>query len=104
MAKQIVYGEYVDLKLNHKFPVYNAFIIPFNKRNDNKQNIEFIGFARSNWKDTKDKKEYNYIAVILIDTKFVIDNWSSTNLDSFINDLVSKVKMIRPLLEQKGWL
>ncbi len=104
VEKQIVYGEYVDLKLNHRFPVYNAFIIPFNRRKDNKQNIEFIGFARSNWKDTKDKKEYNYIAVILIDTKFVIDNWSSSNLDSFINDLVSKVKKIRTLLEQKGWL
>lgn len=76
IQKQITYGEYANNK--QKFSkIFNAFIVPYNKANNvfniNK-NIEYIGFAESNWKDNKNKL-HEHIALILIDTKYIIDSY-----------------------------
>lgn len=73
VEKQITYGEYAKNKGGFK-EVYNAFIIPYNKNcNDFNRNgnIEYCGFATSNWK--KGNLEYENISLILIDMNYLFD-------------------------------
>ena len=56
IAKQIIYGEYVNRKENKL--TYNIFLIPFN--GDNKEHyIEYVGYADAEWR--KENKSYDKI-------------------------------------------
>ncbi|WP_120850639.1 LlaJI family restriction endonuclease [Helicobacter pylori] len=82
IIKQIVYGEYVE-KLEAKKEIYNIFLMPFNRFNNplKLNNIfENIGFANGEWRDNL--KQYENIQTILIDTKFLMQNYNkkSNNL------------------------
>lgn len=98
IQKQITYGEYVKRAKEDKFKnIYSAFIMPYNKyKNDNvdklHKNIEFIGIATAQWFDKGDKEKNRKIAGILIDMKFLIDNWAKNNDSNIRNltDLISK--------------
>ena len=94
IQKQITYGEYVKQAQQGKYNnVYSAFIMPYNRKsniNHDKlhENMEFIGIATAKWFDKDDKEKNRKIAGILIDTKFLIDNWARNN-DSTVNDLIT---------------
>lgn len=109
VEKQVVYGEYVDLKTGHKNDVFNSFIIPYNKYNNPKiekfnKNIEYVGYATVSWKRNHEKaKPYYYVAVILVDCKFAIDNWTYNNVDSILDEIVKKVNEVKPTIEKYGW-
>ncbi|STP04683.1 LlaJI family restriction endonuclease [Helicobacter acinonychis] len=82
IIKQIVYGEYVA-KLEAKKEIYSIFLMPFNRFNNplKLNNIfENIGFANGEWRDNL--KRYENIQTILIDTKFLMQNYNkkSNNL------------------------
>ncbi|WP_120861384.1 LlaJI family restriction endonuclease [Helicobacter pylori] len=81
IIKQIVYGEYAA-KLEIKKEVYNTFLMPFNKFNNplKLSNIfENIGFANGEWRDNL--KQYENIQGILIDTKFLMQNYNKKSND-----------------------
>ena len=58
IQKQITYGEYISkyvTKVDVK-EVYNAFLLPYDKERDkfrSEDNLQYIGFAKSKWKDNK---------------------------------------------------
>ncbi len=80
--KQITYGDYCSNPYNFDEPleydidkIYNAFIIPFNKNNNAfnyKNNFEYIGYAESKARNDN-PSSYKKIALLLIDTKYLID-------------------------------
>ncbi|PUD13437.1 LlaJI family restriction endonuclease [Helicobacter pylori] len=81
IIKQIVYGEYAA-KLETKKEVYNIFLMPFNRFNNPLKlgNIfENIGFANGEWRDNQNN--YENIQGILIDTKFLMQNYNKKSND-----------------------
>lgn len=96
IQKQITYGEYVKQAKEGKFKnIYSAFIMPYDKYdniNSDKlhENMEFIGIASAEWFDKDDKEKNRKIAGLLVDTKFLIDNWAK-NSDSNISNLVDLI-------------
>ena len=109
VEKQIVYGEYVDLKKNYQNDIFNSFVIPYNKYNNPNvdkfnKNIEFVGYSTVSWKRYKeDIKPYYFVAVILVDCKFALDSWTYNKIDSVLDDIVSKIREVVPLLKKYGW-
>ncbi|AFX90207.1 LlaJI family restriction endonuclease [Helicobacter pylori] len=81
IIKQIVYGEHAA-KLETKKEIYNVFLMPFNRFNNplKLSNIfENIGFANGEWRDNL--KPYEKIQGILIDTKFLMQNYNKKSND-----------------------
>ena len=77
--KQITYGEYVatDPKFKDKNgqapPVYNVFLMPFNKNGQvfpSKENMLHIGEARGDWKDSG--VSYERVQGVLLDIKWMM--------------------------------
>ncbi|WP_199495698.1 LlaJI family restriction endonuclease [Helicobacter pylori] len=94
IIKQIVYGEYAA-KLETKKEIYNVFLMPFNRFNNplKLSNIfENIGFANGEWRDNL--KQYENIQGILIDTKFLMQNYNkkSNNLLKLLAKNVEETK------------
>lgn len=87
IQKQITYGEYVKMmKVGTYDQIFSAFVMPYSKtENIHKErfnrNIEFVGTARAKWIDSEGETSRN-IAGILIDTKFLINNWVRKNQDN----------------------
>ena len=87
ISKQITYGEYIKKHLK-KFTsddsLFNAFIIPFNSLNNTfKTSNHFINVAEGYglWRN-KDKEcldNYEKIQAILVDTKYVMQNYLKNN-------------------------
>lgn len=86
IQKQITYGEYLTTNkfkdhYNEIFDaeitfdddkIYNAFVMPFDKQKNDDDNYKFIGTATADWKDSN--KQYEKVAGILLDTKYLMDN------------------------------
>lgn len=109
VEKQVVYGEYIDFINKNKNDVYNSFIIPYNKYSNKNtrefnQDIQFVGYSTVSWKNYKlNVKPYYYVAVILVDCKFALESWMGNKTESILDDIVSKIKEVEPLLKKYGW-
>lgn len=92
IQKQITYGEYAFLNKDYE-KIYNAFVVPFNKDNNKfgvSKNIEYIGFAKSNWKFVEKDNYFQHVALILMDTKYLMDCYFKHNFgdsDLLINSI-----------------
>ena len=80
--KQITYGEYLEKYKQVNFVlIYNAFIMPYSKNNnlfDLHANVGHIGEATGDWKGeskTHEQKTYERIQGIVIDTKYLMNNY-----------------------------
>lgn len=104
IQKQITYGEYIKnsekFKINNYNDIYNAFVMPYNKSKNTKnlkKNIEFVGAARAKWlvndPTIQENQKYKKIAAILIDMKFLIENWTNYNKDN-LSDLIKEIRKI----------
>lgn len=95
IQKQITYGEYIKKVKEEQYDdVFSAFIMPYNKyKNTNidklHENIEFIGIARATWIDSDESSRK--IAGILIDTKFLVENWIK-RCDKAFDDLMQMIE------------
>lgn len=96
IQKQITYGEYVKMMKSGKYEnIFSAFIMPYSK-NKNIHNdvfnkdIEFVGIARAKWIDSAVETSRN-IAGILVDTKFLVNNWVRKDMDN-INTIISVIE------------
>lgn len=96
IQKQITYGDYL-LELQEKKKiginrVYNAFIMPYDKFNNKlnlSQNIEYIGYAKTEWKDNKEQHQFVYS--FLVDLHHVVAIWNEYNHTDDINTLISEI-------------
>lgn len=104
IQKQITYGDHI-IANKDKYDnidsndVYNAFILPYDKYDLNNDeynlshDIEYCGFAESDWKEHKLQKNYEKIALILIDFKYLLDcYYKKEKLE--IENLISKIEKI----------
>lgn len=96
IQKQITYGEYVKMMKAGKYDqIFSAFVMPYSKaENIHKdrfnKDIEFVGVARAKWIDSEGETSRN-IAGILVDTKFLINNWVRKNQDN-IDAIVTAIE------------
>lgn len=82
IQKQLTYGDFIYnnyIEAENIKTIFNAFILPYNKDQNNfnlKNNIEYIGYATADWSVPNEiDKEYLKIAIILMDTKYLIDSY-----------------------------
>ncbi len=82
IQKQITYGTYVaeTMKVVPKEQVYNAFILPFSKEPDENK-YKFVGVGMADWeKYNSSTMNYKYILGILLDTRWIINNYARHNI------------------------
>ncbi len=94
IQKQITYWDYVENNKNYS-DIYNAFILPYNRENNPFNvgwNIEYYGFSKSDWR-SNEKKNYEHVALILMDTKYLIDCYF-WNEEKEIENLVKSIEKI----------
>lgn len=95
IQKQITYGDNIICNLKKKEniqEVYSAFILPYNKNNndfDFKDNLEYIGYSKADWRN--DKLSYVKIYAFLIDMKHLITTWSQGNCAEDISKLIDEI-------------
>ena len=93
--KQITYGEFNNQKYDE---VYNAFILPYNKNDNffgNSSNILDIGNVENNARISNKQEPFKKIAIILVDTKYVIDCYfkrDKKNENELIDSIISALE------------
>lgn len=93
IQKQITYGDYI--KRNSKIKVnniYNAFLLPYDKKREvfqSNDNLQYIGFAKSTWKDNSEG--YEFVHAFLIDLKHVVKTWNRFNHKEDIDILINAI-------------
>lgn len=91
IQKQITYGEYIKKKVSHLYDdVFNVFLLPYNKNKGSfrsNKNIQYIGYAKADWKDGLNSHEIIYS--FLIDLKYVIKTWNRSNHNKDVDELVN---------------
>ena len=94
IQKQITYGDYIkknvtNIKIEN---VYNAFLLPYDKKRDvffSNDNIQYIGFAKSTWKDND--KGHELIHTFLIDLYHVVKTWNKYNHEQDVSFLINAI-------------
>lgn len=100
IQKQITYGKFLEQNFKEKEKIndiYNAFIIPFNKVDNifgSNDNINYLGYSMCNWEDIELSLEAKFykIAIIFIDTKYVIDCYFGKICEMEL--LINKIKSV----------
>ncbi len=95
IQKQITYGDFIKRNVTNIDikAIYNAFLLPYDKERElfhSNEHIQYIGFAKSTWKDNK--IGYEIIHTFLIDLKHVVKAWSRLNHFEDVEYLVSEIK------------
>lgn len=96
IQKQITYGEYIKkVKEGQYDDVFSAFVMPYNKHSSDNPgeldgDIEFIGIAKADWIDADEHSRK--IAGILIDTRFLVENWIR-GCDSAFSELTDTIEV-----------
>lgn len=85
IAKQIIYGEYIDsnkqyLGFSENTKIFNVFILPYSL-NTNNFIPKYFGFADATWKNTADKTYYKIISVLL-DSKYLMENYTQPDINA----------------------
>lgn len=101
IQKQITYGEYIKAAKRYEFDrIYSAFLLPYSKTENVKRerfshNLEFVGIGKAEWyNDYTQKNSFRDIFAILIDTRFLVENWTrknSDNIDNLIETIESNI-------------
>ena len=105
IQKQITYGDYIKKNVT-RLPidnVYNAFIIPYDKTRDvfkSDDNIQYIGLAKSTWKDND--KKHELVHTFLIDLHHVVKTWNRYNHAVDVAKLIEEI--IKHQQEAEGML
>lgn len=98
IQKQITYAEFIQNNFKESSQnIYNAFIIPYNmEENELKLTtpIAYLGYAVANWKENLEieEKKHLKIAVVFVDTKYLMNLFFSKSTDR--NKLIEAIKKI----------
>lgn len=92
IQKQILYGSYVHSK--YGAPVYNAFILPYNKIGINSS----VTYNKTLWYagcfiPEKENEDYNKVHVFLIDLYFLVHNWYKVTGAEMQSELVNGIRL-----------
>lgn len=71
---------------------YNAFLLPYDKKCEvfqSNENLQYIGFAKSTWKDNSER--YEFVHAFLIDLKHVVKTWNRFNHKEDVENLISAI-------------
>ena len=81
IAKQIVYGEYVeDHKGYQGNDIYNAFIMPYEKEKEGEE-YKFVSVGTTDWKKyDAASPNYYYVLGILMDTRYLVEQTCKHNV------------------------
>lgn len=81
IEKQIVYGEYVETCQGIPGDrIYNAFIMPYDSGSED-ESYRFVSIGTADWKTYGvDCANYDYVLGILIDTRYLLDQYSKHNM------------------------
>lgn len=83
--KQISYGDYINSEYDFD-SIYNAFLMPYNKESNDFENFngdfENVGEAVAPWR--KNNKDFEHIQGILIDIRFLMDNYRSKSEENIL--------------------
>lgn len=95
IQKQITYGDYIKKNVTkiQIDNIYNAFLMPYDKTRDvfkSNDDIQYIGFAKSTWKDNDRKHEL--IHTFLIDLYHVVKTWNRYNHDQDVLCLINSIE------------
>lgn len=91
IQKQITYGKYAQKKgFAASDKIYNAFVMPFNSKG--KEPYKFVSVGTADWEDYKNAPPYYYVLGILLDTRYIIDNYAKHNL--------SEIEKLTNLIEE----
>ncbi len=94
IQKQITYGEFIEKNVT-KIDIeniYNAFLLPYDKEREifkSDDNIQYIGFAKTMWKDNT--KDHELVHTFLIDLKHVVKTWNRYNHEDDVSFLVEEI-------------
>ena len=82
IQKQITYGEYVEAKkFADRNKIFNAFILPFCRENNDEPPFKFAAVGVADWKEySPQTPNYTYILGILMDTRYTIMTYSRYNM------------------------
>lgn len=94
IQKQITYGDYIKKNVTkiEIENIYNAFLLPYDKTRAiffSEDNIQYIGFAKSTWKDND--KDHELIHTFLIDLYHVVKTWNRYNHDQDVSFLIDAI-------------
>lgn len=94
IQKQITYGDYIkrNVTLIDVVNIYSAFILPYDKKRaifHSNEDIQYIGFAKSTWKDNTQNHEL--IHTFLIDLHHVVKTWNKLNHEKDVNFLIESI-------------
>jgi hypothetical protein len=95
IQKQITYGDYIKQNVTryNVENIYNAFLIPYDKEREvfhSDADIQYVGFAKSTWKDNTHNHEY--IHTFLIDLKHVVKTWNRLNHSEDVSLLIDEIQ------------
>lgn len=100
IQKQVTYGEFINsnFNLDEKYDsIYNAFVMPYNmssKLFESSNHVIYCGYAVCNWKLSEEyENKYLKIAIILIDSKSLIDNYFDRKIN-LKNELIEKIRRV----------
>lgn len=94
IQKQITYGDFIKrnvTKVEVK-AIYNAFLLPYDKGREvfsSTENIQYVGFAKSTWKDNSNAHEI--IHTFFIDLKHVVKTWNRLNHADDVSKLIDEI-------------
>ena len=86
--KQIIYAEYIASQQRFReeygdiVPVFNAFLLPFNRNNNAFSTDDVftsVGEATADWKDGS--RDYERIIAVVIDTRFIMYNYYGSHTE-----------------------
>jgi len=96
IQKQITYGEYIDKSKQFAFNpnnIYNAFVMPFGKKEEDDDNYRFVSVGTADWKEYDESTQnYNYVLGILLDVKHIVTTYSKSSL--------GEIEIVSNLIEQ----
>lgn len=77
IQKQLTYFDFINNSINDLNNLYNIFLLPFNKSNQELSDFDYVGYASANWRSQLHSKLYN----------------SETKIYAFLIDMKSLVKL-----------
>ena len=96
IQKQITYGDYMWKLKNEKGlninEIFNAFLMPYDRLNNKlnlNQNIEYIGYAKTEWKGNEE--QHHFVYSFLIDLHHVVNVWNDYNHSEDISKLTTDI-------------
>lgn len=67
-------------------------MLPYDKKREvfqSNDNLQYIGFAKSMWKDNSER--YEFVHAFLIDLKHVVKTWNRFNHKEDVENLISAI-------------